>query len=203
MRNFLTHTTAFLAGALIATTLASLVWVLAADTLVESIVVEVRTEQEVLATRAAREGDQLAELVHQGSVAFQAEGIGLAWADRWRSTPIGDRFQWALAPAVVWWVSRDWDYDEGKRERGERYIAAMKYAELAGALDRHGLAQLSDEPWQRALILAPMWLPENLREHREKAIRPATPDRLEFEVMYLSRLPWSESLDDASLEEAP
>lgn len=150
-RSVLTHSATFLAGATSAAIVLSLAWALSLDALVDGIVAGHLWEQELLAARARRENDALAEIVHATNAAYLAEERGLAWATRWHA----DDGLIARARFPLLALSDPVDFDPEKLALGQQISAALAHARAALVLERAGLEDLAAKEWQRADELHP------------------------------------------------
>jgi hypothetical protein len=164
-RSLLIHSGTFLAGAATVAVALSVAWALSLDVLIDGIVAEHLFHQELLAQRAEREDDHLAEIVHRMNVAYLNEERGLAWVSRWKAGDLLDRAQ---TPMFALSALSDRSFaDPEKLALGQQLVAALAHARAALVLERAGLEEFAIDEWERADELHPTKGAEWLREVAE------------------------------------
>jgi hypothetical protein len=143
---------------------ASHVWLVALRALDGAVLAVYLNEQELLASRAHRNGDAFRDALHRVNVADGQAGIGFRWLERQRNASYLEKlsFPWSNFWYLQWPIIRP---DDPRLERGHEMLEAQYRADAAIALERVGASAAAAQEWARARELQPSWSIERFREH--------------------------------------
>ena len=156
---------------------AALAWAAAVRPYTSMLVSSWKFEQEFLADRAARSGDQLAELVHRWNAASAASGDGFETFRRQQESAIQENL---FLPAAMWALSRVRPDPEAAK-RGARLDESILRGKLALILERAGWPDAAEGQLARGVELGAAKDPERLRS-LSTAVPPLPAD---LEPLYL------------------
>jgi hypothetical protein len=157
---------------------ASAAWVWSIGPYTRMLVINYQMAQVLLADRASRANDPLAEVVHRWNAVSASTGEGFYAFRQIESQSASSKFLTPAAMLGLWW------YTSGiPLERGDRIEEAIERGRLALSLETLGFEAEAQAQWQRGVALGAARDPERLRA-MSRAV--ASVDTAQLEALYLS-----------------